>query len=188
MIIPGITGIILAGGKSSRFGYDKATAPYKGKSLLKNVSNYLKPYCTEIIISSDNKSHAIRGYQVVPDIIKNKGPLGGIQSCMKAAKHPFCLITACDIPEINEEILHSMVYADSEVDMVFLTLRNDLIQPLPLLLHQKTLPYVDRQILGGNFKLQVFIREIMADSSLSYLKINIDRRPLNINTQTDLCS
>ena len=77
-----ITGIVLAGGKSSRMGQEKGLAEFDGKPMIAYALEALAPLCTEILISSNSNAYNHLGYRVVPDIIANSGPMGGIYSCM----------------------------------------------------------------------------------------------------------
>jgi molybdenum cofactor guanylyltransferase len=81
-----ITGIILAGGQSSRMGTDKAMLQIDGKTLMERAIEICKPICHEILISSNNPKHENFGFTVIPDEIKNCGPMGGIYSCLKNLK------------------------------------------------------------------------------------------------------
>ena len=78
-----ITGIILSGGQSTRMGTDKALLQINEKTLLENAIEICKPVCKEILISSNNPEHEKFGYKIIPDEIKNCGPLGGIYTCLK---------------------------------------------------------------------------------------------------------
>ncbi len=72
------TGIILAGGKSSRMGEDKGLVLLNGKPMIQYVIEALKGVVSDIIIISNNASYNKFGIPVYPDIIKDKGPVGGI--------------------------------------------------------------------------------------------------------------
>jgi molybdenum cofactor guanylyltransferase len=78
-----ITGFILAGGQSSRMGTDKAMLQIDGKTLMERAIEICKPFCHEILISSNNPKHGNFGFAVISDEINNCGPMGGIYSCLK---------------------------------------------------------------------------------------------------------
>ena len=77
-----ITGIILAGGKSSRMGTDKGLLLLNGKPMVKYVIDVLSKVTSKIIIIANNDEYKQFGYKVYSDLIKDKGPVGGIYTAM----------------------------------------------------------------------------------------------------------
>ncbi|WP_052143582.1 molybdenum cofactor guanylyltransferase [Wocania ichthyoenteri] len=113
-----ITGIILAGGKSSRMGTDKSFLMLNEKPFIQYSIEALKPLVSEIIIVSDNQNYDAFGFKRVNDITKNAGPIAGICSGLEASSTTYNLILSCDIPLINSEILKKLIHAvddDSEI-------------------------------------------------------------------------
>jgi len=89
MIENNILGIILAGGKSSRFGEDKSTAKLGNKTLLDHIVNKIENEFNEILVISNNKKLSFQNkkIQVIEDCIKGQlGPLVGILTAMKWVK------------------------------------------------------------------------------------------------------
>ena len=86
-----ITGIILAGGKSSRMGSDKGFLKLNDKRFVLYSIEALKPLVSEILIVSDNENYDTFGYKRIEDIIKNSGPVAGIYSGLKASKTEYNL-------------------------------------------------------------------------------------------------
>lgn len=116
-----ITGIILAGGKSSRMGTDKGFLVLNGKSFMQRSIEALKPLVSEIIIVSDNPDYDVFGFKRVTDVIKNAGPVAGICSGLQASSSNYNLILSCDIPLVNTEILEKLIEAidgDSQIIQV----------------------------------------------------------------------
>ena len=106
-----ITGIILAGGKSSRMGTDKGFLVLKGKSFIQHSIDVLKPLVSEIIIVSDNPEYDAFNFKRIEDIIKDAGPIAGICSGLKASSSQYNLVLSCDIPLIKAEILQKLINA-----------------------------------------------------------------------------
>ena len=73
-----ITGIILAGGKSSRMGTDKGFVMYKNKAFIQHIIEAIHPLVDEIIIVSNNPDYDVFKLKRVNDIIENAGPLAGV--------------------------------------------------------------------------------------------------------------
>jgi len=104
-----ITGIILAGGKSSRMGTDKGFLLLNNKPFIQYSIEALKPLVSEIIIVSDNPDYDAFRLKRVNDITKNAGPVAGICSGLEASSTSYNLILSCDIPLISSEILQKLI-------------------------------------------------------------------------------
>lgn len=104
-----ITGIILAGGKSSRMGTDKGFIKLNGKPFVQYSIDAVKPLVSEIIIVSDNSDYDVFGLKRVNDIFKDAGPVAGICSGLEASSTAYNLVLSCDIPLINSEILQKLI-------------------------------------------------------------------------------
>ncbi len=96
------TAIILAGGKSSRLGFDKQLLTLNGNYLIDMLLALLSPFFQELIIVSNTPElHPHRNCIVVRDTLTGKGPLGGLHAGLQAASYPVCYLTACDMPWIS---------------------------------------------------------------------------------------
>lgn len=104
------TAIILAGGKSTRMGFDKGLLKIGNRFLIDITIEKLKKYFDEIIIVN-NKTNIYNNDNliVVEDEIKNVGPLGGIHAGLKYSSSKFNYIIACDMPYINEDYIKFMI-------------------------------------------------------------------------------
>ena len=89
---------ILAGGRSSRMGKDKALLEVNGKKLVQRVHEKVKNLFSETIVIA-NKPDALTflDIPIFPDLIANLGPLGGIYTALKHSSFPQCLVIACDL-------------------------------------------------------------------------------------------
>ncbi len=103
------TAIILAGGKSSRMGFDKIDIPYKDGNLLDYQVKELKKIFSEIILVSNKLTHYHDdSVIVVTDEFKEIGPLAGMHVGLKHASSAYCYVIACDMPFINIEYIKIM--------------------------------------------------------------------------------
>ena len=75
-----ITGIVLAGGKSSRMGLDKGLIKMNQQTFIQAVINAMRPLVGDIIIVSNNSDYDQFGYLRINDLIKDSGPLAGLYS------------------------------------------------------------------------------------------------------------
>lgn len=144
------TAIILAGGKSSRMGQDKALLPIGNIPLIQHIINQLQGHFDELIIGANNPQlYAFTGLKVVPDLERDKGPLMGIYSCLLASSNEVNFITAGDIPEMNIMLIHSMISLASDYDIVVPVTESGYYEPL-FAIYQKRMHKKAQQLLNGN--------------------------------------
>ena len=87
-------------------GEDKALMPFLGKPLIERVLDRVQHLGDETIITTNHPAgYRYLGFPLVPDIIPNRGALGGLYTALKVANHPFVAVVACDMPFANDEIL-----------------------------------------------------------------------------------
>ena len=91
-----ITGIILAGGRGSRLGFDKGLLLDNGITLIERAINVLSGHCNKLIISSNNLEYNKFGIERVPDILEKNGPMMGIYSSLIASTTKHNLVLAVD--------------------------------------------------------------------------------------------
>lgn len=132
-----ITGIILAGGKSSRMGSDKSLLTYNKEPFIQHVINAMKPLVEDIIIVSNYMVHDKFGYKRVEDIFKDSGPVAGIHSGLSHSSTDYNLVLSCDIPLIKTEILEILIHSDyTNYDVVQIQI-GEKTMPLIALYHKR---------------------------------------------------
>ena len=99
------TGIILAGGKSSRMGEDKGLVLLNGKPMIQYVIEALKEVVSNIIIISNNASYNKFCVPVYSDLIKDKGPVGGIYTGLYHSTTELNFCISCDVPMISSDFI-----------------------------------------------------------------------------------
>jgi molybdopterin-guanine dinucleotide biosynthesis protein A len=117
-----MTSIILAGGKSSRLGRNKAFEAIGGKSLIQWVVDRLATLSTEIIIATAHGEQipcsSSAEIETVADVYPGKGPLVGIYSGLIASSTPQAIIVGCDMPFLSVGLLDYMSQISSAFDVV----------------------------------------------------------------------
>ncbi|WP_206239719.1 molybdenum cofactor guanylyltransferase [Novosphingobium terrae] len=102
-------GAVLAGGRSSRFGSDKAQALLEGVSLLDHARAALAPFCEEVVVCG----HPHPSARVLPDRpAPDMGPLGGLNAALHEAKaggFEGVLVTGCDMPSFPPALAHALI-------------------------------------------------------------------------------
>ncbi len=107
-----MSGIILAGGQSSRMGTPKALLGLEGETLLQRQADKLRTLGIEdVMISGGFELPDVRS---IADEYPQRGPLGGLHACLKAAKHERCLVLSVDAPLIPVNALAHLCRAHTE--------------------------------------------------------------------------
>jgi len=193
MIENNILGIILAGGKSSRFGEDKSTAKLGNKTLLDHTVNKIENEFNEILVISNNKEFNFKNNKihVVEDCIEGQlGPLVGILTAMKWVKknnknYKWIASFPCDTPFFDMKFISELKIKIKETSKKLIFLNSDKKRHNIFGLWSVDLiETLEEDIKNGLRKV-----ELWADK-IGYENININEekfdRFLNINTKKDL--
>jgi len=126
-----VQGVILAGGRSSRMGTDKARLKLGESTLSGLLVSIIRPYCDDIVISvAKGKKSPVENIAVIEDVTDGMGPLMGIYSALQNSSHRICLITACDIPYIHPLLIRKMLSFTDEYDVVVPSFNEGRVEPL----------------------------------------------------------
>lgn len=118
-IINDTAGVILAGGKSRRFGKNKSFIRIDGTPLIEKVVNVMVSvfeHC--LIVTNTPEEYAYLGLPMVQDVIKGAGPLGGIFTGLKSIHDESGFFVACDMPCLNAPFVRYLVGAKEDHDAV----------------------------------------------------------------------
>ena len=129
--------LLLAGGKSSRMGKNKAELIYQGKTFMEILISKAEKLGIEKVFVS-GYPHGREDVTVVWDQYPNRGPLGGLHAGMKAMGTPFCLVIPVDAPKLPQYVLEQLiVYHETkrggltgEREIALLWEHGDRIEPL----------------------------------------------------------
>ncbi len=103
-------GVVLAGGKSSRMGRDKAWLAFFGQPMLCRVADVVVRVTGDLLVSGrDPAAFGIRA-PWLPDAVQDVGPAGGVMTVLEATGRP-CLMVSCDLPFLEEAALERLVAA-----------------------------------------------------------------------------
>lgn len=157
-----IGGYVLAGGKSSRMGRDKALLELAGKPLALHAVTKLRRVCREVHILSSNPE--LDAYApLVSDLHANCGPLGGIEAALKHSRYDWNLFMPVDMPFFPSTFLYfwvrKMVLARRPVKKIAMFSVEDVPQPALCLLHREVIPFVSVAIEAGKYKLFPVLEE-----------------------------
>lgn len=101
--------VILAGGKSSRMGFDKKNLIINNKRLLEILTIKLRTIFKEVILITNKSNNLDIFDNVSSDMIQSLGPLSGIYTGLKLAKSRYVYFIACDMPVLDESYINYMV-------------------------------------------------------------------------------
>lgn len=184
-----VTAIILAGGKSTRMGYDKAFIKIGGKTIIERTIATLKPIFDDIIIVA-NEPGKFKGLRVkvVKDIKPNCGPISGIHSGLVHSKTEINFVVACDMPFLNPLVIKYMLQIANGYDMVVVKLKRGL-QMLCAVYDKNLISLLEKNLLSGNYTLRDIIRnadfKVITEKDLESLG-GSERDFLNINYRKEL--
>ncbi len=133
-----IGAIILAGGRSSRFGRDKLAEPIDGRPLLDHAIDAVRSLASEIVVVvAPDGALALPDHVIlVRDPIAFEGPLAGLLAGLRASNEPVVLVIGGDMPSVVGAVVDSMVEAlVPSADAVVLE-HDGRARPLPMLLRR----------------------------------------------------
>ena len=117
--ISGVTGVILAGGASSRMGSNKALLLHRGGRIIEGIYRTLANIFEEVIIVTGTPQlYNFLPCRKVPDVYVGKGVPGGIHSGLVHSKNLAIFAAACDMPHLNEEFIRYLCSLSGSADLV----------------------------------------------------------------------
>lgn len=105
---PEVYGLVLAGGRSSRMGQDKALLNYRGRPQVDVCFDLLSSLCARVLVSI-RKDQDARRHPVIHDRYEYPGPLNGILSAFATHPDHAWLVVACDLPFLDEATLRELL-------------------------------------------------------------------------------
>lgn len=122
--------IVLAGGRSSRMGRDKSDLIYRERTFLDIQIEKGHKLGIEDILVSGYRGDGCAG-RLVMDRFVERGPLGGLEACLRQAVHGRCLVVSVDTPLLSVSELRKLLEADQETDLpATLLCHGDRLEPL----------------------------------------------------------
>ncbi len=147
-------GFVLAGGKSSRMGRDKALLEIDGESLIARATRLLNSILGEPLVIASTSGYQSLGLKIVPDDFPGYGPLGGIATALHVSTMPWNLVIACDLPYLSKPWLEYLIARalKSEADaLVPMNVRGP--EPLCAMYHKNAEVRIRTALEGGMRKV-----------------------------------
>ncbi len=190
MKIP-FSALLLAGGRSSRMGTDKALLSYTGKPLWGYQIDKFKAIGAEEILisrSQDQRSWEVeRGELFVRDRFEQAGPMGGILAGMERSKNELLMVLAVDLPLISIELLLSLSErAARDCGVVYCS--KNFFEPLaaiyPISLQQE----ISKSLEKGERSMQPLLNRWVAEGKMTSISIPLSWMPQwkNVNSPAEI--
>ncbi|MDN5346377.1 MAG: molybdenum cofactor guanylyltransferase [Petrotoga sp.] len=152
--------ILLSGGKSSRFGTNKALESINGKPLIEQIVEGLKNAFEKVYIIGNIKEYAfLQDVFFCEDIIPNKGPLGGLFTGLTCSDSEYNFLTACDMPFLTNEFLEFVKLQKKDYG-VLVPEYNSYPEPLAAVYSKKCLPFISDSLKRNQLKLKSFFPQV----------------------------
>lgn len=187
------TSIVLAGGKSTRLGKDKATELIGGESLLQRVLSRLATFSTDIILVVTKGQAKLPDYlppgtRIIQDIFPDGGALGGIYSGLTVSPSFHNLLVACDMPFLSVPLLQYLLEVSPSYDVVVPRV-GDWLEPLHAVYSKNCIAPIRRLLEEGNHRIFDFFPQVKVKYVTEEELNRFDPEHLsifNINTQQEL--
>lgn len=178
-----ITGVILAGGRSTRMGEDKGLMTIAGKHLFEHIAERLRPMVGEILINSNQNQHQYgQHFEVVPDLTQDySGPLAGMLAGLNAMTTQWGLFVPCDVPAFPANLAEVFwQHKDGQQGLYARDLYRE--HPTLCLLNKNLIPALEAYLTSGERKVMFFFNQINAIPVV----FNEKNAFANLNTPADV--
>ncbi|ABX31127.1 molybdopterin-guanine dinucleotide biosynthesis protein A [Petrotoga mobilis SJ95] len=152
--------LLLSGGKSSRFGTNKAMETINGRPLIEQIVKGLKNAFEKVYIIGNVKEYVfLQDVFFCEDIIPNKGPLGGLLTGLTCSDSEYNFLTACDMPFLTSEFFEFVNLQKKDYD-VLVPEYNSYLEPLAAVYSKKCLPFINASLINDQLKLKSFFPKV----------------------------
>ena len=190
---PGVTAIVLAGGRSSRFGRDKLVEPVRGTPLLHRAIEAVRPLATEVVVvaAPGAELDLPDGLHVVHDLVAFEGPLAGLVTGLHAAREPVAIVVGGDSPSLVANVLAAMLDRLEAPAIQAVVLEHEgRPRPLPIVVRcEATLLHARELLESGERRLRAVLDrlEVEVIPEVAWRELDPDAATLrDIDTPDDL--
>ncbi len=167
--IKGVSGVILAGGKSSRMGSNKALLPYKGGRFIEAIHRQLSEIFEEVLLVTNNpEQYDFLPCRKVADIFPGAGALAGLHSGLYHSGNPAIFAVACDMPYLNNELVRHLA-GRADAGSVLIPEGPAGLEPLHAVYGKDCLAAIEETLLQGEKRILSFFDRVKT------IKINTEQ-------------
>lgn len=180
-----VTGVILAGGRSTRMGRDKATLEVEGITLFERTRQMLAGVFTHILISGDRPDLATDEMPCIPDIYPGSA-LGGLHAALSAAQTPWIFVAPCDLAFPNAAPVRFLLACRNGCDLV-VPRSSQGLEPVFALYHKDCLPLMEEMLARGDYRIYDFYQHVQTCYvDVEELPESWQKSLINLNTPDDV--
>ena len=155
-----VIGAVLAGGKSTRMGTEKALLPINSRPMVQYAAETLgRVFEKVIIVGGGREKFGLLKLHIARDIYEECGPLGGIHAALRCAKHRSVFILSCDTPYIPSELVEHIIRFDSP-EWTRIAVFEGVLQPLCGLYDASSLNEIEHDLEEGRYSVLKTLQEI----------------------------
>ena len=155
-----LTVYILCGGKDSQTASNKGLLLFQNKPFIEHIIQAILPVTTAIKLVTTTKEYNYLPYQQIPDIITDKGPLGGIYTALTDSETEFNLILSADIPLISTDLLTELISKHHQEAEITVFASESRMHPLIGIYSKKVLPVIKNAIDLDDLKMKDLIAKV----------------------------
>ena len=176
--------VLLAGGRSTRMGQDKAGLVFDGEPLWqRQLATLRETKPGELFISGQSTGpYRDAGLPIVGDDTPGLGPLGGLAAALRHARHSQLLVLAVDLPMMTARFLSELAARGPVVPRTA-----DWFEPLAAVYPRLCLPLVEECLGQSDRSMQCFLRLAVARRLVNIRELSREELPLfrNLNSPAD---
>ncbi len=155
-----IVGVILAGGRSTRYGRNKAFEPLGDKPLISHVVETMTSLFQETILMTNTPAeYQHLGLAMYRDLIEGLGPIGGIYTALKTIQTDAAFFVACDMPFLSKSLISHMVSIRERFDVVVPRMGWKL-EALHAIYRKSCIPRIEKNITDGIYQVIRIFRHL----------------------------
>ena len=184
-------GYVLVGGKSSRFGQDKALLEWQGRPLATHVARTVQSAAGSATLVGSVEKYQHLGHRVIPDPVDGFGPLAGLLAALDDSASEWNLVVACDMPRLTPDFLGFLLSQarESAADVLLPVDLDGMPQPLCAVYASRSRETIRREVERGAHKMTsafqtLSVRTLQPEQ---YAKFNPDGKLFtNLNCPEDV--
>jgi molybdopterin-guanine dinucleotide biosynthesis protein A len=156
-----VTGVIQAGGKSTRMGgQPKALLELGGRRIVERVLAALAPAVDDVLVVTNTPElYAFLGLPMVADVYPDHGSLGGIYSGLQAARGQAAFTVACDMPFLHPDVVKLVVARADQGDVVVPRVGNQ-HETMHAAYAKACLPHIEERLQAGQLRIVGFFPRV----------------------------
>jgi molybdopterin-guanine dinucleotide biosynthesis protein A len=179
-----VTGVIMAGGRSSRMGRDKARLEVDGSTMFERVATVFQGLFARVLIAGERPDLAGPGLPCIADRYPGSA-LGGLYTGLAAADTPYIFVAPCDMPFASSELIRLIVDHRAGYDLVVPRTPAGL-EPLFAVYGKACLAPMRAMLEVGNYRIYDFYPQMrVRELTEAEMPAGWDRALRNVNTPED---